>query len=473
MKWSSRGRIHNAINGGNDYIVRTLLAMGSDIEEVDSEGRTPLALAIYEGHEHICELLAGAGADIEKVDSEGRTPLALAAYDGNEAICRLLLEAGASIDTLGGIGIIHKAVHEKRIELVRQLLKAGVDSEEVDSEGRTPLVYAHHTRQWGICNLLVEAGASIDMLRGIGIMRKAVEERNIRLVRQLLKVGVDIEEIDSEGRTPLALAVYKGYDDICKLLVEAGASIDMSRGIGIMHKAVQVWGVKSVQQLLKVGVDIEEDDSEGRTPLALAAYKGYEHICKLLLGAGADFEKVDFQGRTPLALAAYEGCEAVCELLLEAGASIEEDRGHWGTTPLLHSVRYGQTAIAELLIEKGADVCARNDNHETAIHCALQVADAKSLICILENGARGLVDERDRSGLTALHKIAAESSLPFAKALVEGGASLRLNDGRGWTPYQIAMNSSPHEAKEVAEYLWSQLSPDERKSEIPPSRTLV
>ena len=61
--WSSRGRIHNAIEGGNEF-VRTVLTMGMDIaiEELDSNGRTPLVHAIMKHQEAICKLLLEKGA---------------------------------------------------------------------------------------------------------------------------------------------------------------------------------------------------------------------------------------------------------------------------------------------------------------------------------------------------------------------------------------------------------------------------
>jgi len=60
--WSSRGRIHNAIENGNEFVVRTVLAMGMDIEELDSNGRTPLVHAIMKHQEAICKLLLEKGA---------------------------------------------------------------------------------------------------------------------------------------------------------------------------------------------------------------------------------------------------------------------------------------------------------------------------------------------------------------------------------------------------------------------------
>ena len=55
--WSSRGRIHNAIENSNEFVVRTVLAMGMDIEELDSNGRTPLVHATMKRQGAVCKLL--------------------------------------------------------------------------------------------------------------------------------------------------------------------------------------------------------------------------------------------------------------------------------------------------------------------------------------------------------------------------------------------------------------------------------
>ncbi|KAK3366315.1 ankyrin repeat-containing domain protein, partial [Lasiosphaeria ovina] len=51
--------------------------------------------------------------------------------------------------------------------------------------------------------------------------------------------------------------------------------------------------------------------------------EGYKAVVELLLEKGADIEAVDSDGRTPLYIAAERGHEAVVKLLLEKGANIE------------------------------------------------------------------------------------------------------------------------------------------------------
>ena len=62
--WSFGGRIHDAIESGNGFVVRALLAIGMDIEELDSNGRTPLVHAVENHQEAIYKLLLEKGASV-------------------------------------------------------------------------------------------------------------------------------------------------------------------------------------------------------------------------------------------------------------------------------------------------------------------------------------------------------------------------------------------------------------------------
>ena len=62
--------------------------------------------------------------------------------------------------------------------------------------------------------------------------------------------------------------------------------------------------------------------AEGRTLLHLAAARDHAALALLLISAGASLEATQSQGCTPLALAALAGAEAVlpgAELLLDGG----------------------------------------------------------------------------------------------------------------------------------------------------------
>ena len=70
----------------------------------------------------------------------------------------------------------------------------------------------------------------------------------------------------------------------------------------------------------------------GWTALTRASIKGYLDIVKALLAAGADKDKVDEDGDTPLMMAATQGCLKVVQVLLKAGAKVDKADKYSDTT---------------------------------------------------------------------------------------------------------------------------------------------
>jgi ankyrin repeat protein len=80
-------------------VVRLLLEKGVDVESRDTEGRTPLWLAVRNGHEAVVRLLLEKSVDVDSKNAEGRTPLWLTVQNRYEAVVRLLLEKGVDVES--------------------------------------------------------------------------------------------------------------------------------------------------------------------------------------------------------------------------------------------------------------------------------------------------------------------------------------------------------------------------------------
>ncbi|CAE7497783.1 ANKRD6 [Symbiodinium sp. CCMP2592] len=101
----------------------------------------------------------------------------------------------------------------------------------------------------------------------------------------------------------------------------------------------------------------------GRTPLLVAAEKGYVEMVKELLAARAP-DLADNYGRTLLILAASKGQSKVIKPLLDHGANVDA-QDYDGMTVLHYCYQIG-IRTAELVLKKNPDLALKNRKGETA-----------------------------------------------------------------------------------------------------------
>lgn len=93
---------------------------------------------------------------------------------------------------------------------------------------------------------------------------------NEDLVSRLIAAGCDVNLKTKEHYTPLMLAIESGYSKQAKLLLEAGASPDVIfpyEDYRPLHLAAFYGYVDIVKSLIKAGADLNAIDEEKCTPL--------------------------------------------------------------------------------------------------------------------------------------------------------------------------------------------------------------
>ncbi|KAJ4961672.1 hypothetical protein NE237_021582 [Protea cynaroides] len=160
-----------------------------------------------------------------------------------------------------------------------------------------------------------------------------------------------------------------------------------------------------------------------------AAYHGDLHQMKGLIHAGADPSKTDYDGRSPLHLAASRGYEDITFFLIQKCVDINTS-DKFGNTPLLEALKNGHDRVAALLVKEGASL-----NIDDAGGCLCNVVirgESDFLKRLLSNGIDP--NSKDYDHRTPLHVAAAEGLYLMAKFLIEAGASVFSKDRWGNTP---------------------------------------
>lgn len=138
-------------------------------------------------------------------------------------------------------------------------------------------------------------------------LMKAIRNNDISLVTELIKQGVDVDELDTNRDAPLVIAAYEGRTEILRLLLQAGASVcavDPSMKATALHAAAYAGRTEAVKLLIEYKIDIDRQGPyNGYTALHDAIWQNNVATVRVLVEAGANLNIKSNEGLTPLALA--------------------------------------------------------------------------------------------------------------------------------------------------------------------------
>ncbi|MBL8243214.1 MAG: ankyrin repeat domain-containing protein [Rhodanobacteraceae bacterium] len=290
--------------------------------------------------------------------ADQRSALIAAATAADRGALRALIAAGAQIDRVcGGLTALLAATRDSyagRIDAVMTLLANGANPNLTDDAGNTPLHLAALTRDAGVAQSLLDAGARLDA-------------------------------INRDDMTPLALACEAGNWVVVEFLLKRGAHAD----------------VDGATPALLFAAAVDGDDPKG---------------VKLLLKARAKVNARGPQGRTALMVAALADNAEIAEALLAAGAELAA-RDDAGRDALLEAARAGARRVLQRLVFHRPDPRAQDADGRGALHLAAQAgnADGETLKVLLALGCPA--DAQDARGMTAADIAAAAGRWPQVRIL--------------------------------------------------------
>jgi ankyrin repeat protein len=220
-----------------------------------------------------------------------------------------------------------------------------------------------------------------------------------------------------------------------------------------LTEAVLLGNRTAVENYLAVGVDPNEPEPDGTTPLVRAIHGQMPELARLLIDAGADVKKANSYGVTPLYVAARAGDAAATRLLLTAGADPNAALPASGETVLMTAAKAGYADVVRELLTGGVPSVSLRELGE--MRAAARAAEAAGYApptnpAVATNYAE--VNARDRFyGRTALMTAAISGHAEVARLLVEAGTDPTLTDTDGLTAVELARNSGHVEVAALLE----------------------
>ncbi len=318
--------------------------------EPDGGELTPLVYAARTGGIDAARVLLEAGADVNQVTRYGWSPLLAATQNRNYQLGRFLIEHGADVNLAnkGGWTPLYLATDNRNLEggdyptrtpdmddleYIKLLLDEGADpnarmiestetrtvftNQWLDEEGATAFLRASQSGDLELMRLLLEYGADphintelgvtpLSVAAGIGWVEGITSEwstaQTVEAVKLLLELGIDPNHQADTGRVALHGAAHKGATEVVRMLVEAGARMDIrdfgnTDNRGSPELAARTWlPIDYADGLVRVGVQS-----------AIPHPETAEVLRQLMIDAGLDAPPA---GRTLESICIVEVCSA-------------------------------------------------------------------------------------------------------------------------------------------------------------------
>ena len=157
---------------------------------------------------------------------------------------------------------------------------------------------------------------------------QSVLEDDDRGVLEGIEAGAPLNQVNTDGETPLLVAAKRGFARIVRILLDAGAHIDTRKAplfATALYWAVARGHTDIALLLIERGADVRVASKFvlfKPTALHLAAFNGHDAVVRELLKAGADKQARDSKGKTAADWARRCGHLAMAEVLGEAAVRV-------------------------------------------------------------------------------------------------------------------------------------------------------
>ena len=448
-----------ASNYGFAEIVQLLIDKGADLQYRDSRGWAPIHRC-YD-HPETTDVLLKNGAEVNSVTEAGFTPLYLAACNNHSEVVKMLLSYNpdlgiTSTNDYDAIDTLNAALENGSVEVIRLLLEARAEIDHQTHRNNFLLQYAVSRNQEDVLRILMEYNPNVDFVDKDGdtALNCINSSTPMTIVKILVNGGADCNIGNKYHYTPICTAVVSENSEIVKYLAKK-AELDIVGGIrgGPLHIACYQANLHLVKILVDAGADVNLLDPVVGTPLQLAcssknsSNEEQESVILYLINeANVDLDIIGGGYGCAMNAACVLSSFNVVKMMVENGVTIDV-KNKMGMMAV-HFAARRSTKIFQTVVECGADVEVSDKLGRTALHWASVGGMVQVIIHILSM-SRGLVDQGDVNGWTPLlwaargEQITASASAQeeVLKLLLNSGANPCVrakSSGQDWSPVKVA-----------------------------------
>ena len=220
-------------------------------------------------------------------------------------------------------------------------------------------------------------------IRGRSLLHLAVSNGDIGVVKGLIEATCDMNLLDIDEFSPLVVALREDNVPVAKILVQAGARLDV--GGGSFGSVLNLAVIKSepwlVNAIIKAGIDVNIKDCEGNSCLhhLMTVYKKHKHrnalIADMILQAGVQINAFNSEKWAAVHVAARKGQNAAFRWICNKNRSLTREKresfdlnlagGNHGWSPLHIASHSGHYKTVETLVGCGVDVYIKTSDGKT------------------------------------------------------------------------------------------------------------
>lgn len=436
---------------------------GHDVTQLSSSAFDAVSWALIEkvDNKTVKYLLTKKGNDVNKLTHDGRTYIFWAAYKGNLSMMQYLVRKGAKTDIIDshGYSVLNFAATTGQLDtkLYDFCIENGANviKEKNHSGANALLLVAPFIKDVKLIDYFTSKGLDLHSTdnNGNGIFNYAAKKGNIKLLQQLIDLGVSHQKLNSENGNAMLFACQgtRGHTNTLKVYeflesVGVNPNVTTKTGTTPLHSiAYRNKDLSIYKYFISKDVDPNQTNKDGNTALMNASNGNDLSIVSYLAKRTKAINHQNNDGKSALTYAISRNKVDVVEFLIKNGADVhvtDKDGNnlmYYLTNAYSSKKDKDLNQKAALLKAKGINLKTKQAGGNSLYHIAAQTNNIETLKFIEQFVNPSDINQSNNDGLTALHIATMKAkNTDVLKHLLATGADKSIKTNFGETVYDLA-----------------------------------